>query len=515
MAVSPDGESIAFVARQGTATAVWIRRLDEPTAHQVPGTADAVAVFWSPDGQSLGFVEGTSVRALDRRSGAITTSYSTEDPTASAAWITRERAQRISASFGNSNVSVQPLGSGPEALLSVFMPDHGHTDTLLVDADNTVMATVFEGPVGAVLAFPDILFTWRDGSLWAQRFDLASRTALGDAVALLLDVDIAPGDRPLISVGGNTLAYRAGGSMTGQTTMDLVDRKGELIERIGETASYFSPRISPDGLRIAYDLSDETNAGNIWVREIDGVTNRITSSARDETRPVWSPDGSRLAMRASSADGKQSVGVMPWNAPGTPIDIGASAAPGVTDWAGGMLITDASYQASESTGPSSDGGIDIWIVADDGSSARPYRDTVFDEYGGDVSPDGRWIAYTSNESGRREVWIESFPEPGSRRRVSAAGGEMPAWRSDGRELFYVDGEERLVAVPIPADSPLSFGTGTVLFSAPLRVHMMRQYDVSADGQRFLLNRRVELDDEPIRLLINWRQELARRTGSDW
>ena len=92
---------------------------------------------------------------------------------------------------------------------------------------------------------------------------------------------------------------------------------------------------------------------------------------------------------------------------------------------------------------------------------------------------------------------------------------MTAWRADGRELFHIDGEDRMVAVPIPADAPLSFGAGEVLFDAPVRVHQMRQYDVYADGQRFLLNRRVESDDEPIRLLINWRQELARRSGSDW
>ena len=271
---------------------------------------------------------------------------------------------------------------------------------------------------------------------------------------------------------------QASGASTDGLSLVVVDRAGRTIRTIAADRPW-TPRFSPDGKKVAYGaFGSGRQTSDLWVTKLDaGTTRRLTDNDGDSNDPQWSPDGTTLAYSVSAPGGKDVAE--------QPVSGGASrmvSRPGTqfpSDWTrdGALLVTDDAERDTH----------DILVQPVDGSAARSYASTPADELGARSSPDRRWIAYTSNESGRSEVYLDSYPRPGRRVMISQGGGVHPVWRGDGRELYYWR-DDALVAVRLDAagSAPPRPGTQVVLFHAPYEGGVNTMYDVTADGERFVI-----------------------------
>jgi WD40 repeat protein len=284
--------------------------------------------------------------------------------------------------------------------------------------------------------------------------------------------------------GGSSTAATAATAPTGELSLVVVDRGGRLVREIPANRPW-TPRFSPDGRRIAYGaFADGRGTSDIWITDLDGgTTRRLTDDNADSNNPQWSPDGGTIAYSAGARDGKHIV--EQWATGGGARIV--SSRPDTqfpTDW----LHDGSALLVSSDAG---DNRFDILVQPSDGSAARPYAATRAQETAGRISPHTHWVAYTSNESGRDEVYVDSYPRPGYRAMVSAGGGADPVWRGDGRELYYWRGDA-LMAVPIDGSRggrPPVLGAERVLFHSAYEHSLNSMYDVSPDGQRVAIVRR--------------------------
>jgi len=314
-----------------------------------------------------------------------------------------------------------------------------------------------------------------------------------------------------------TLVHVAGGisAVAQARTLVWVDRKGREEAIAAPPRAYLGPRLSPDGTQVALEVREEDNDIWIWSLARNTLT-RLTFNPGFDSRPVWTPDGRRIVFSSRAG-----VGSLFWQAAD-----GTGAAERLTESPNLQNVTSISADGTtlvfNEELPSS---IDIHMMALDGDRrAVPLIATPFLESGADLSPDGRWIAYESIESGQLEVYVRPFPRvAGGRWQVSTGGGEDPRWAPNSRELFYVDPEGRIVAVPIQPGSGFVAGNPQVVLAGPFATiipgFFARMYDVSRDGQRFLLMKSVEGDKEaaPPRQLVvitNWFEELRRRVPAN-
>ena len=269
---------------------------------------------------------------------------------------------------------------------------------------------------------------------------------------------------------------------------------------MGRRGSLYGPRLSPDGRHVTLDISGETNRGDIWVLDLDRDSDtRMTFFTEDDSRPRWSPDGKRIAFTSGKGGERWSIWVVDNRAGAEPQLLLTHPEASLTpfDWATNDLML-VEYQVGEQE--------DIYVVSLSDQGLTPWVNTPFSEGAATVSPDDSFAAYMTDETGRPEVWVQTFPEPGTRWRVSTNGGGWPAWRNDGAELYYIDPQGQMIAVPVAygEDGAPEFGDGEVLFRAEFKGHDDRQYDV-IDGETFLLNRvLVEGADRPLTLVQGWK-----------
>ena len=356
-------------------------------------------------------------------------------------------------------------------------------------------------------AFPGYLLFARDSTLMAQAFDATKLALSGDPFPVLEHVAFDGGSSfSYFSVAANgTVVFRK--STDNGRQLIWIDRSGKQIAVIGPPGAYNDIMLSPDGDRAAIQKIDGTNS-DIWIMDlVRGVPLRFTFAETSEDNPSWSPDGKFLIYTSTNAANHTTF--LRKNASGGDneekiYELDAATDDG-TDWS-----SDGKNLLCEQGTPST--LQDIWVLPlEGGGSAHALLNSQFSEYHPRFSPDGRWFAYVSNESGRPEVYVQTFPLSGGKWQVSTAGGAQPRWRRDGKELYFIAPDRKLMAVDVKLGQTCEVGTPKTLFQTQVSSFgAPNRYDVSADGQKFLVNSSVqETSRAPLEVIVNWAASLKK------
>jgi serine/threonine protein kinase len=521
LSVSPDGLSIAFVAAFDGQPHVWVRSLDSVTPRALPGTAGASLPFWSGDSRSVGFYADDSLKRIDLAGGLVKT-LAKALYGFGGAW-NRDGAILLVQSPGSPILRTTSDGATPVAVTMLdgkqtghshphFLPDGVHflyfvegtpdVRGVYVGAlDGSMRRKLFDADSAAVYASGHLLFI-RNSMLFAHAFDL-SRLAPTGVPFLVADAVTVTQLAGVSAAADGTLVFRTG-SASLQRQFVWVDRSGKELETIGRPDSEnLYPTASPDRGHLAFFSRVNGNV-DVWLLDTRrNLQSRFTDHVATDLFPVWSRDGHRIAFASDRNGG--GFGLYQRSATGgggEELLLGTSEAGFPSDWSpGDKLLMYAR-----------DG--DLWAMPMIGNERKPFpvSRTESEEREGKFSPDGRWLAYVSNSSGRFEVYIQPFPGSGPGILVSTTGGAQVQWRPDGRELFYIALDGKLMAVPI--DESLNGQSMTPGAPRPLfATHVGRvigpgsyapQYVVSADGQRFLMSAFVHAGSPAsIRVIVNW------------
>jgi Tol biopolymer transport system component len=530
-ALSPDGRQIVFVASGDGALRLWLRALATTTAQPLPGTEGARFPFWAPDSRSIGFFAGDALKRLDLGGGAPQTLAQAPNGRGGT-WNTdgvilfssNTLMMHMSGTGSASTAATRPFPQATIHKFPDFLPDgrrflfYGEsgqdpTGIYLGTLDGRPPVRLTPADSSGVYWPPGWLLWVRNSRLVAQRLDLAQAALTGEPVTLADGVVVDRFARSGVSVAATGLvAYRTVGT---QRQLTWVDRSGTVQGTVGDPDDTVSdPRVSPDGHLVAVSRTVQGNT-DLWL--LDGArTRRLTVDAAADRSPVWSPDGTRIAfhsLRTGVGDLYQKLTsgagveerVVTSDQRKTPLSWSAD---------GQFLL----YQSADQTN-----NVDLWVVPMVGDrTPSVFLKTPFREFYGAFSPDNRWVAYMSNESGRMEIYVRPFVAPGAAsatagaagsQLVSTAGGIYPVWRPDGKELYYLNPGGAMMAAPITATgSTLAPGAPVVLFPTSIvaggvDVAQRRQYDIAPDG-RFLINRMVS-GAVPITLLQNWNPEAKK------
>jgi Tol biopolymer transport system component len=526
LAVSPDGLSIAFVAAVDGRPHVWVRSLDSVTSRPLAGTAGASLPFWSADSRSVAFYADGSLKRIDLAGGLVRT-LAKAGYGFGGAW-NRDGVILLVQSPGSPILRTSSEGAVPTRVTQLdgkqvghshphFLPDGRHflyfvqgtpevSGVYVGRLDGSMTRRLFDADSAAVYASGHLLFVRRK-MLYAQPFDLARLDPIGVPFPVANEV-IAIQQSGLSAAAGGALAFRTGSS-TVQRQFVWIDRSGKEMGAIGDPENEnLYPYASP-GLRQLAFFSRTNGNVDVWLLETRrNVVTRFTDHVATDLFPVWSRDGGRIAFASDRNTQGASFGLYQKSATGAGGEELLLAAPDggfPTDWSPGdkLLLYNR------------DGH--LWALPMVGTERKPIAvaRTEFEERDGKFSPDGRWLAYVSNSSGEFEVYVQPFPGPGQKVRISTRGGAQVQWRADGRELFYVALDGKLMAVPIDtAASGQSMTPGAPVSLFTTRVGRVigpggsgPQYVVSADGQRFLMGAFVHADSPaPISVIVNWKPQ---------
>ncbi len=535
--LSPDGRTLAFTASEGGRRRLWVRPIDSLTAQPVPGTDDATYLFWSPDSTNIGFfvsgklkkvaLSGGPAQTLCDASGGRGGSWNQDGVIVFSPGLGLP-LQRVSAA-GGTPAPVTKLGAPSELQrYPTFLP-HGKRFLFEITNARPGMNGLYAGSLDAsppvrVLADESsaayvassssdkigLLLFRRDGTLMAQPFDPGTVRSTGDAFPVAEQVGISGNtDHASFSVSGNgTLAYGGGGIslLVGLETGNLewADRNGKRTS-IGQAADILTQALSPDGKQVALCIRTQGGDGaDLWILDVArGVPSRFTFRPGRSMDAVWSPDGGRIIFqgdntaiyqKSASGAGKEELLLAG----------GLNVRP--QDWS-----RDGRYLAYMDSGGKT--GTDLWLLPLEGDHKPiPYLQTPFNESDAQFSPDGRWMAYTSNESGPPQVYVQSIPASGTKFQISSAGGVQPRWRRDGKELFYLSTDNKLMAVPMKIGETVEAGPSTVLFEIrPIYAAFfgLWAYEPTADGKRFLVMSSKSGANRPITVVVNWQAGIKR------
>ena len=521
--VSPTGRHLAFVARdeQSGRTAVWVLALDSPEPRRVPGTGDASRPFFSPDGQMIAFFLKGRLLATDLNGKAVRTIAIVDGAPAGGSWGAKDVIVFADWTTGLYSVAatggpVAPLTRLDHAALDVahawpqFLPDGRRFLYQVMSVDSSragVYAGSIDAPgsvrlldkaVAAAYAPPGFLLYQHEDMLIAESFD-PTRLALGGH-AVLLARGVSPpslSDGNGISGAHEMLAFREGAQ---RQRLMWVDRSGAPHGALDVPTSMFNFRLSPDS-RLLIAASSLTDTTGLWL--VDRARRQSTRLEADGIAPLWSPDGSSIAFTARAG-----------------LDLYVRTTTGAGR--GQLMVSDRTVKVLNDWSPDgrsivytqhgADTKLDLWLLPLSGGSARPVLTTAFNEAQARISPDGRWIAYVSDESDTSEVYVRRYPEMNDAQLISVGGGGQPQWRADQKELFYLSQDRSLMAVTVTVGNRLSFGAPQRLFRASFESGPSAardSYVVMADGQSFLIDAR-ENDNpaSPITMMLNWTAGLA-------
>ncbi|MGE5414077.1 MAG: hypothetical protein ACM3NW_07880, partial [Syntrophomonadaceae bacterium] len=527
MVLSPDGERIAYRAGDR----IWVQSVVNGTAEAMAGTDGGRFPFWSPDSRSLAFFSDGKLRAIEAAGGPVRTICAAANPRGGT-WgpdgvivfspEVRSGLAKVPASGG----TPVPLTRVDEKLHTThrwpfFLPDGKHVLYLAASHQNPhsdqagIYAVSVDGRDNRRLlsSYGDVQYSsgWllsvRDGSLMGQRFDPRSLAISGEPIRIAGDVNFDEGVwRGTYTTSANgILAYEMGeGGAGGELTW--MDEFGRRLGTVGEKSAAYSLRLSPDGRRALVIMGDPNN--DIWIYELDrGVRTRLTTNGQVTMSPQWSADGSQILFTAQAGAEAFPLQILPSNGGGERRTLYQSKERlEATDWSrdGRWALVDRGNIGSS----------DVWAISlAEPDKAFPIVPSPAYRTGGQFSPDGRFVAYNSRETGRAEVYVTSFPGKGARWQVSANGGTQPRWRQDGKALYFVSGAGELMAASVETrgdqleirDVRPLFRVS--LFTGPrLGAH---GYDVSADGRKFLVNSAGEGDGARIAIVANWDAGLPR------
>jgi Tol biopolymer transport system component len=531
LSVSPDGRLVAFSARStdgaDSQSLLWIRSLDALTARSLPGTERAVGPFWSPDAKFLGFFADGKLKRIDISGGTSTTLCDVGSAARTAAWSADGIIVFLGAIGGSSGLFRVAASGGVPALVTkvaqlppawspvTFLP--GRQVLFSVPSGRGVRASVASldsgrqtaisrltasGPV--VYSQGHLIFA-RDTTVMAQSFDVDQLSLTGEPFSLadageqarLRSSAAMSAHLGVFATSENgVLAYLTEFS-GGSPQLTWFDRAGHQVTPIGERGDYGYVRLSPDEKRAAVSMPDPTvGSRDLWILDLTrGVRTRLTFDAADDDSAVWSPDGGRIVF-SSRRKGRRDLFQRASDGTGNDTEFFADDHNNTPlSWTpNGRFILLSSDE----------GGGRLWVLPlAGGKKPTPLHQTTFRETEGQFSPDGDWIAYVSNESGRDEVYVAPFPGPGPKFQISMVGGSQPLWRRDGKEIFYVAPANKLMAVAINLrGSRVEASTAQPLLDvSPVGGGMA--YAASGDGQRFLVNTADAPPASTIAIVVNW------------
>jgi Tol biopolymer transport system component len=523
LAISPDGQKIVFAADAQGGPRLWVRALGSVSSQPLPGTERGQFPFWSPDSKSIGFFADGKLKRLDIDTGAL---QSLTDAIAGrgGTWNADDvilfspnatgRLWRVSARGGEAT-QVTHGGDRGSDRFPVFLPDGNHfimyvqglaSGVYLGELAGAPPRRLVEADSAAVHRPPSVLLFVRQRTLFAQTLDPSRLVLVGDPTPLAENVALggSTGHPAISAAAAGTIVYRTGSAGGGRQFVWL-DRSGREIDKVGEhdSGGPTNPSMSPDGRRVAMLRTANGNV-DVWLLDIvRGILSRFTSDAANDVNPAWSPDGSQIAFQSNRTGVSDLYLKSASGAGGDQVLLSTPEDKAPSDWS-----RDGRFLLYRNTDRKT--GYDLWALPMTGDRKPfPVVQTEFEERDGQFSPDGKWLAYQSNESGRFEIYLQPFPGRGEKWQVSSNGGAQVRWRPDGKEIFYVAMDEKLMAVPVAlgANQP-EIGAATTLFTTrlggPVQGLFKQQYIVSADGQRFLVNAVADEAASPINVILNWK-----------
>jgi Tol biopolymer transport system component len=539
LAISPNGQNIAFVATHEGRNKLWLRRLDSALTEPLTGTDGAMAPFWSPDSRDVAFfsstdnrlkrldIEGRSMRTLGTFPIGTGGTWNQDGTILFGHLAGSSGIVRISSDGGQARLATQLQASEQTHQFPHFLPDGRHflyqapnltpPAVFVGDLDGSEPRRLLESDTAALYVSSGHVIFGRGGTLFAQGFDADRLVVTGNPRRLTEQVAM-PGWWPAMSASpAGTLVFRAKAlgnpplSSLGVRPLHWFDRSGKEVENVEVPDPGTRPALSPDARQIAVMRSaDKWNPPDIWLISLDRkVPSRLTFNGGINLDPVWSPDGreivysrsqkSRFDLHRKRADGTGAEELLL----ATPEDKGPS------DWSRDGVLLYTTFSGEQT---------DIWALPMRGDKKPfPVLNTTFEEKNGQFSPDSRWIAYESNETSQFEIYVRPFPGPGPSKRISTNGGAQVRWGGDGSELFYIALDGHLMAVPIrfaAGDGPtVDPGTPVPLFATHVGGAISglerQQYMVSRDGRRFLMSVIPEdPNPSPVTVALNWKPRPA-------
>jgi len=530
LSVSPDGKYIAFIDNADGRRTLWLRALDSSEARQLPGTEHTRDPFWSPDSRFLAFFSRGKLMKIDITGGRPQVLCDAEF-NRGGSWgtsgiiIFAERPYGPIFQVSDSGGTPKPATKLNQSLgefshrFPHFLPDGKRflylarvtiKDQALYAAslDSSETKLVMKISSRAIFASPRFLLYLKDGDLMAHGINLKSLELEGDPVLIAKEAGLSATGQAAISVSNHGLLAYWNGSLAGFQLL-WFDRTGQQLNVAGEGGSAADSRhhrLSPDGTRVAWMRPDpDLLSPDIWITDLTRtISTRLTSNMGFDENPTWSPDAKSVIFNRGSGLGNLNIYRMSAGGAGEE-EVFIKDGVILNDWS-----LDGNFIIGERTGRRSD----LWVVPVSGErKPYPFAHSEFSEFQGAFAPDTRWIAYTSDESGEYEVYAQSFPSSGKKLRISSNGGAQPRWRRDGKELFYLSFERKVMSVELSEkDGELQAGVPQPLFKSMIASPYYpfgSDYDVSIDGQRFLTSTNTGQTRGPINVILNWTQLLKR------